>query len=57
MVTASDTAVFTSDTSSTVGFNDVINAATVTLANDSLEERLSNISCISLVCSIYFSSS
>ena len=34
---------------STVGLSDVINAATVTLANDSLLERLSKISCISFV--------
>lgn len=52
IVTASDTAVFTSDTSSTVGFRDVINEATVTRANDSLDDRLSKITCISFVFSI-----
>ena len=48
LVTASETAVFRSDTSSSVGFNCVQNAAAAILANPSFTGRLSKIIVISL---------
>ena len=49
LVTASETAVFTSDISSSVGFRSAVNAATATLAKPSLSEIASNVISISFL--------